>query len=136
MDRAAYMAADGRWRVTAILTVSVLALAGCEDTTATAPAPSVAAAPTPAPAASGGIVLSPQPDGEAASQPAGVVLANDPSAPTDTPLCGTAARETNAIGQALLPRQYAAAGICQSFACYDPATATYIGLDGYRHVCR
>ena len=120
----------------AILTVPVLVLAGCED--APAPAPVVAAAPASAPAsaAPGGILLSPQPDGGAASQPAGMVLANDPSAPVDTPLCGAAARETDALGQALLPRQYAAAGVCQSFACYDPATATYIGLDGYRHVCR
>ncbi len=131
-----FMAADGRWCAAAIVTVSVLALAGCEDAPAPAPAPSVAAAPALAPAASGGIVLSPQPDSGAASPPAEPVLANDPSAPTNTPLCGAAVRETDAIGQALLPRQYAAAGICQSFACYDPATATYIGRDGYRHVCR
>ncbi len=130
-----HMAGMGRGRPAAIVLASALALAGCED----APVPAPASAPVPtaaalAPAAQG-IVLSPQPGGAAAA-PAGVVLANDPSAPTSTPLCGAAAREADAIGQALLPRQYADSGICQSFACYDPATATYIGLDGYRHVCR
>ncbi|WP_419730409.1 hypothetical protein [Lichenicola sp.] len=98
---------------------------------AAGPAPVAAAAPQ-----TGGIVLHPQ-TGEAVDNPAGAVaLTNDPSAPADTPLCGVAARETNAIGQAVLSRQYASAGICSSFACYDPATATYIGSDGYRHVCR
>ncbi len=120
-----------------MLLISALCLAGCEDAPAPAPVPTAATAAAVAPApAVHGIVLSPQADSEAAAPPAGVVLTNDPSAPTDTPLCGIAAREADAIGQALLPRQYASSGICQSFACYDPATATYIGLDGYRHVCR
>ncbi len=106
---------------------AALALAGCADTPpppAAAPVAAAAAAPAP----TGGIVRSPQPQGP--------VLANDPSAPADTPLCGVQAREADAIGQSLLPQQYAEAGICSSFACYDPATATYIGADGYRHVCR
>ena len=127
----------------------MLLVAGCADTSATAPAtapqgasqeaPQAAsqAAATPAPAAAaapqtGGIVLHPQ-TGDVAGA---VALTNDPSAPADTPLCGVAARETNAIGQAALSRRYATAGICSSFACYDPATATYTGSDGYRHVCR
>lgn len=113
----------------------LLALAGCADSAPT-PAPVATAASAPAKAAAaaapaaGGIVLNP-----VAAAP-GTPLANDPSAPTDTPLCGVAARETNAAGQSLLSRQYAEAGICSSFACYDPATATFIGADGYRHVCR
>ncbi|MCQ8241489.1 hypothetical protein [Rhizosaccharibacter radicis] len=104
-----------------------LLLSGCEDTPATSPAPAataVAAAPRPAATAAG----------VAASGT--VPLANDPSAPADTPLCGTAAREANDMGRNILASQYAQAGICSSFACYDPATATYIGADGYRHVCR
>ncbi len=105
---------------------ATLALAGCADTPPPEAAPTaVVAAPPPR---AEGIVLSPQPQG--------VVLANDPSAPADTPLCGAQAREANAVDQSLLPQQYAQAGICSSFACYDPATATYIGADGYRHVCR
>jgi hypothetical protein len=112
---------------------AVVAAAGCgiaagcaDETPPAAPAPVATAAP--AAPAHGGIVLNPT--GSAAP------LSNDPSAPADTPLCGTAAREANGIGQAVLSHQYAQAGICSSFACYDPATATYIGADGYRHVCR
>ncbi len=120
---------DG-YRIGGLLSLgATLALAGCADTPPPPPAAApVAAVPAPPPR-SGGIVLSPQPEGAPA-------LANDPSAPADTPLCGIQAREANAVSQSLLAQQYAEAGICSSFACYDPATATYIGADGYRHVCR
>ena len=64
------------------------------------------------------------------------VLFNDPPASPDTPLCGRQAREVNAIGTTLQGARVATSGICSSFACYDPLTATYIGADGYRHVCR
>lgn len=109
-------------------------LTGCADT----PPPTttqVAAAtmPAPGPTSTGGIVLHPTTGGDGTAP---VMLVNDPSAPLDTPLCGMAAREGNAISQTVLSRQYATAGICSSFACYDAATATYIGADGYRHVCR
>lgn len=109
-----------------------LAVAGCEDAPPAPPASPapVAEAPAQPAAAPAGIVLTPQPGAS------GVALTNDPSAPADTPLCGMAAREADAIAQGLLPRQYATAGICSGFACYDPATATYLGADGYRHVCR
>ena len=63
-------------------------------------------------------------------------LLNDPSAAPDTPLCGQQARERDAIGVALQGPRVAASGVCAGFACYDPLTATYIGADGYRHVCR
>ena len=137
------MATRWRARAAALLTIPALSLilAGCEDTPApvtAAPVTAASAAPArPEPAATGGIVLAPQPDAEAAAggRP-GAMLPNDPSAPIDTPLCGAAAREVDQIGETLLPQQYADAGICRSFACYDPATATYIGLDGYRHICR
>ncbi len=120
-----YRVGDGA--VLAPALAATLALAGCADTPPPAAAPPVAVVAA-APPRAQGIVLSPQPQG--------AVLANDPSAPADTPLCGVRAREANAVGQSLLPQQYAQAGICSSFACYDPATATYIGADGYRHVCR
>lgn len=64
------------------------------------------------------------------------LLFNDPPAPPDTPLCGRQAREINGIGTTLQGSRVATSGICSSFACYDPLTATYIGADGYRHVCR
>ena len=108
---------------------AMLALAGCADAPSAPPATAPVAAVQPTPPRPAGIVLAPQPDGAPA-------LVNDPSAPADTPLCGVQAREADAVGQSLLPQQYAEAGICSSFACYDPATATYIGADGYRHVCR
>ena len=64
------------------------------------------------------------------------VLFNDPPAPPGTPLCGSAAQQADAIGFALQGARVAATGICASFTCYDPLTATYLGADGYRHVCR
>ena len=122
-----------RWsgyRIGGLLPLGVmLALAGCADTPSPPPAATPVAAVQPAPPRPAGIVLAPQPGGAPA-------LVNDPSAPADTPLCGVQAREAIAAGQSLLPQQYAEAGICSGFACYDPATATYIGADGYRHVCR
>ena len=78
----------------------------------------------------------PLPDGTAAGQDAKPVPFNDPPAAPDTPLCGRQAQESNAIGAALQGQRVAASGICAGFACYDPLTATYIGVDGYRHVCR
>ncbi len=107
---------------------ATLALTGCADTPPLPPPAAPVAVPA-APPRPGGIVLAPQPEGAPA-------LVNDPSAPADTPLCGVQAREADAVSQSLLPQQYAEAGICSGFACYDPATATYIGADGYRHVCR
>lgn len=120
--------AAGRYSAAVLFGVA-MALAGCDETPPPAPTPVAAAPAAPAPAHAG-IVLSPQPGAT------GTTLANDPSAPADTPLCGAAARERVAIGQTLLSHQYADAGICSSFACYDPSTATYIGADGYHHVCR
>lgn len=118
------------WRAALWLTALAIGLAGCADAPA-APPVAEAASRQPKPAPPAGIVLAPQP-----GAPGSVALANDPSAPLDAPACGTAAREAVTVAQAVLPRQNASAGVCSSFACYDPATATYLGLDGYRHVCR
>ena len=130
------------------LALAPLPLSGCDEPPGAAPTISAGAAPTmaaPPPSPPGavpsqtGIVAGTdqaqaQPSGSTGST--GPVLLNDPSAPSGTPLCGMAARESNALGQALLSRQYAQAGQCATYACYDAATATYIGADGYRHVCR
>ena len=93
--------------------------------------PAVAAPATQpaAPPATAGMGATPDAD----SKP---VLFNDPPARPDTPLCGRQAQEANAIGATLQGSRVVASGICAGFACYDPLTATYIGADGYRHVCR
>ncbi len=129
-----------RWLTAArriALFAPVLAIAGllsaCDD--GVQPPPATSAAATPAQPAA------PPPPGPAAmtasadASSAGV-LPNDPSAPANTPLCGIAAQENNAMTHQLMPRQYAQAGQCTAYACYDVATATYIGADGFRHVCR
>jgi hypothetical protein len=82
------------------------------------------------------VAVQPPPAQPATAIASSTTLGNDPSAPADTPLCGIAGRERAAFSQSLLPRQVAESGQCSSYACYDAATATYIGADGYRHVCR
>ncbi|PYD60687.1 hypothetical protein CFR73_06110 [Novacetimonas maltaceti] len=72
----------------------------------------------------------------AATGAAAPVLVNDPSAPADTPLCGHAAREANAIGATIHPDITPERSSCAANACFDPQTGTYIGADGNRHVCR
>lgn len=134
----------------------VAGLGGCDDGTQTTPAAdgsagsaaaaaaagtpgaTTAAAPTPATGNNGRTVAAaeaPSSDSGDAAQ-ASTALLNDPSAPSNTPLCGFAAQENNALSRQLMARQYAEAGQCSAYACYDAATATYIGADGYRHVCR
>lgn len=76
------------------------------------------------------------PPAVAATGAAEPVLVNDPSAPADTPLCGHAAREANAIGATIHPDITPARSSCAANACFDPQTGTYIGADGNRHVCR
>ncbi|NHN88013.1 hypothetical protein [Acetobacter conturbans] len=68
--------------------------------------------------------------------PEGQMLVNDPSAPANTPLCGTAAREANAMGQAAYPQPLMNGGACTQNACFDPATQTYIASDNTKRVCR
>ncbi len=124
-------------RVGLLLSAS-LGVARCAEPPPVAPVPTIAskAAPAPAslppaspPAAASGVAAGPDADGKP-------VLFNDPPARPDTPLCGRQAQEANAIGAGLQGSRVAASGICAGFACYDPLTATYIGADGYRHVCR
>jgi hypothetical protein len=124
-----------------LVLASVVGLAGCAEPAA-APAPvgigvarPAATAPTTPPGTTSGTTV---PGQEAASLDGSgkPVLFNDPPAPPDTALCGRQAREANTIGVTLQGSRVAASGICASFACYDPLTATYVGADGYRHVCR
>ncbi len=122
-----------------LLLLGLLGLARCETPPAASPqaaATATAPAPTPVPAQT----AAPAQQAVAADEtaPAGdrPTLLNDPSAAANTPLCGQQARERNAIGAALQGSRVAASGVCAGLACYDPLTATYIGADGYRHVCR
>ncbi len=87
------------------------------------PPPGTTAAPA-APADNGG------------AAPEQAARVNDPSAPLETPLCGRAARDTIAAGAAVSPAVIPGAGACDQTACFDPLTDTYIGADGWRHVCQ
>ena len=118
----------GKWLGLPML--ALLALARCA---APAPQAGPVAARAPLPASAPGAFSPPTVPLDEHGKP---ILFNDPSAPPDTPLCGREAQEVNAIGDALQGSRVAASGICAAFACYDPLTATYIGADGYRHVCR
>ncbi|MBB3172329.1 hypothetical protein FHR90_000135 [Endobacter medicaginis] len=118
--------------------ILMLLLAGCADDTPTAPQ---ALTPTTTPPKAAFNWNDPNatpavPPPAVQTGPHGEQLSDDPSAPANTPLCGTQAREINAIGSAIDPEAAGAAGVCATYACYDPLTATYIGADGARHVCR
>jgi|GEM_PF-805832 len=103
-------------------------LAGCADQPPVQPPKPVAKIP-PQDFAPGTQIEAPPPADEAQ-------LTNDPSAPADTPLCGAAAREANQIAAANYPQPALSGNACVLNACYDAQTATYIGADGNRHVCR
>lgn len=146
MRRRDRTAPRGAWALSCLV-LAPLALSGCDDTpvaaplvaavpSSAAPSPVAGAASSPAPRAAEATLANTDQDQAGSQESSAPVLLNDPSAPPGTPLCGTAARESNALSQALLSRQYAQSGQCASYACYDAATATYIGADGYRHVCR
>lgn len=63
-------------------------------------------------------------------------LVNDPSAPTNTPLCGTAAREAMAMAVQNYPQPLAVGGSCVRNACFNTQTGTYIAADGTQRICR
>lgn len=63
-------------------------------------------------------------------------LTNDPSAPADTPLCGTAARESQAMAVQNYPQPLSSGNSCVKNACFNPQTGTYIAADGTPRVCR
>jgi hypothetical protein len=113
----------------AVLLMTPLALSGCAGKQA---------ASVGSPPVSGRIPPQTFPPGTVTEEPPpeGAKLVNDPSAPVDTPLCGTAAREANAMGQAVYPQPLISGGACTQNACFDPATQTYIASDNTRRVCR
>jgi hypothetical protein len=61
---------------------------------------------------------------------------NDPAAPRDTPLCGTAAREAMAMAVQNYPQPLASGNSCTQNTCYNTQTGTYIAADGTQRVCR
>lgn len=63
-------------------------------------------------------------------------LANDPSAPTNTPLCGAVQQETNRMGGRVFPDGLASGSSCPQNACFNPLTGTYISATGASSVCR
>lgn len=63
-------------------------------------------------------------------------LVNDPSAPADTPLCGTAAREAQATAQQNYSKPLGVGNSCTQNACFNTQTGTYIAADGTARVCR
>ncbi|GCD76241.1 hypothetical protein NBRC3299_2533 [Acetobacter pasteurianus NBRC 3299] len=63
-------------------------------------------------------------------------LTNDPSAPLNTPLCGTSARENMAMGVQNYPQPFSSGNSCVQNACFDTQTGTYIASDGTKRVCR
>lgn len=63
-------------------------------------------------------------------------LTNDPSAPANTPLCGTAARESQAMATQNYPQPLTSGNSCVQNACFNTQTGTYIAADGSARVCR
>lgn len=63
-------------------------------------------------------------------------LTNDPSAPANTPLCGTAARESQAMAVQNYPQPLTSGNRCVQNACFNTQTGTYVAADGTARVCR
>ncbi|CAM2816640.1 hypothetical protein AA15237_1580 [Komagataeibacter xylinus NBRC 15237] len=114
-------------------TLAVLLLGAC---THNAPAPHAAARPAATPGRIPPQDFAPGLTGEEGAPHEGTILTNDPSAPADTPLCGHAAREANAMGATIHPEVTPTASSCAANACFDAQTGTYIAADGSRRVCR
>ena len=128
-----------------IAIASLLLASGCAAEPSPTTADSVtasAAAPTALPAAAteptAGPTVAPVAGAESGSTAEGIgmVPSNDPSAPLDTPLCGRAAREQNQAAATIASDVVSGGGACVQTACFDPLTDTFIGADGYRHVCQ
>lgn len=61
---------------------------------------------------------------------------NDVSAPLNTPLCGIAAQEANAMERTSYPSPLRTSNRCVQNACFSPLTGSFIAASGYRSVCR
>jgi len=121
----------GGWLVCGL----VFAVAGCADDEAaqTVPVKTVQAAPArpkiPPQDFAPGLADEPVP----ANEPQ---LVNDPSAPLDTPVCGSAAREQNQTGAGIYADALNSGSACTRNACFEPLTGTFIAASGARSVCR
>ena len=72
--------------------------------------------------------------GDSSSSPQ--MKTNLPSAPVNTPLCGTALREQASTGSEIYGRSLATGNSCTRNACFQPLTGTFIAEDGNNSVCR
>ncbi|AQU87782.1 hypothetical protein B0W47_10170 [Komagataeibacter nataicola] len=117
-------------------TMAVLLLGACTHDAPHTPAPRTAARPAATPGRIPPQDFAPGLTGEESAPPASATLTNDPSAPADTPLCGHAAREANAMSATIHPEVTPTASTCAANACFDAQTGTYIAADGSRRVCR
>lgn len=61
---------------------------------------------------------------------------NLPSAPVDTPLCGSALHEQASTGAQVYGSSLATGNSCTRNACFQPLTGTFIAQDGSNSVCR
>nr|WP_237442418.1 hypothetical protein [Saccharibacter sp. 17.LH.SD] len=61
---------------------------------------------------------------------------NVPSAPLDTPICGSALHEQAQTGAALYSRSLTSGNSCTQNACFQPLTGTFIAQNGNNSVCR
>ncbi len=120
---------------------AVLILSGCADdeSPSTAAPPPSAVAARPAFKVQSFLPDEPTPPPQSAQDAASSAAparTNDPSAPIDTPLCGQAEREASNFGAMISPGVTSSGNACLGTACFDPATGTFVGADGYRHVCQ
>lgn len=131
---------NGRTNVLRCRLIPLVLLASCASPEAPLPGTAAALAPPPPPAPTRTAPsFSPADEQSAGPGPVAAgetVAVNDPSAPPDTPLCGRAAHERIAAAAAIAPDVADGAGACAATACFDPLTDTFIGADGYRHVCQ
>ncbi|GAJ28645.1 hypothetical protein [Acidomonas methanolica] len=114
----------------ALLLLTAAGLAGCGETPAR---PVAATRPHPTVTAQS---FAPEYTAETPPAPGAPVLANDPSAPIDTPLCGSAAKEAIATAAAVYPDGLTSGSTCPQNACFEPLTGTFIAATGARSVCR
>ncbi|MDF7674336.1 hypothetical protein PT277_02935 [Acetobacteraceae bacterium ESL0709] len=61
---------------------------------------------------------------------------NMPSAPLNTPLCGSSLQEQALTGQGIYSQSLSSGNNCALNACFQPLTGTYIAQTGNAVVCR
>ncbi|MCX5613813.1 hypothetical protein [Bombella saccharophila] len=76
------------------------------------------------------------PTGQSEVESSERVKLNLPSAPADTPLCGTALHEQASTGEAIYNGGLMTGNSCTRNACFQPLTGTFIAQNGTNSVCR